>query len=196
MSTDKFDLFSYFQVFSSIQTEAHIICEKPSKMHKRFKVENEENDQQDDGSLSESSDEDILHVTREVVRCNSFPLNSERKMSAVQPSKFILKPYYLKFIVALPKISVWKKENPLKTKVTKVPVFVRGQMSTTNSTPNCSYTENVNYKPSESDTSGDCDALVVDWKNMAPLKITNISELQTNDLLQFKVSDFYFYDSL
>lgn len=83
-------------------------------------------------------------------------------------------------------ILVWKKEKPFKTKVTNVPIFVRGQMCTSkNSTPNCSYSEN---KQSESDTNEDCDALVVDWKNMGSLKITNISELQINDLLQFKVS--------
>jgi len=34
--------------------------------------------------------------------------------------------------------------------------------------------------------------LVVDWKNMAQIKITNITELQISDLLQFKVS-FYYY---
>jgi len=30
--------------------------------------------------------------------------------------------------------------------------------------------------------------LVVDWKNMSQIKITNITELQTYDLLQFKAS--------
>lgn len=30
--------------------------------------------------------------------------------------------------------------------------------------------------------------LVVDWKNMNPVKISNISELQIHDLIQFKVS--------
>lgn len=33
--------------------------------------------------------------------------------------------------------------------------------------------------------------LVVDWKNMTPVKITNISELQVHDLLQFKVSIYF-----
>lgn len=37
------------------------------------------------------------------------------------------------------------------------------------------------------------DMLVVDWKNMTPLKITSISELQVHDLLQFKVSGFFLY---
>lgn len=59
-------------------------------MHKRFKLDNEENNQLDDSSLSESSDEDILQVTREVFCCNSLPSNSEEKMKTVQPSKFIL----------------------------------------------------------------------------------------------------------
>lgn len=34
--------------------------------------------------------------------------------------------------------------------------------------------------------------LVVDWKNMSQIKITNITELQISDLLQFKAS-FYYY---
>lgn len=36
--------------------------------------------------------------------------------------------------------------------------------------------------------------LVVDWKSMTPVKITNISELQVHDLLQFKVS--IYFDSM
>jgi len=36
--------------------------------------------------------------------------------------------------------------------------------------------------------------LVVDWKNMSQIKITNITELQISDLLQFKAS-FYYYIS-
>lgn len=56
-----------------------------------------------------------------------------------------------------------------------------------NSIQNTSYTENENNKTSES-TSEDYDILVVDWKNMSPIKITNISELQIYDMIQFKVS--------
>jgi len=33
--------------------------------------------------------------------------------------------------------------------------------------------------------------LVVDWKNMSQIKITNITELQIYDLLQFKASFYY-----
>jgi len=36
--------------------------------------------------------------------------------------------------------------------------------------------------------------LVVDWKNMTQIKITNITELQIYDLLQFRVS-FHYYIS-
>jgi len=36
--------------------------------------------------------------------------------------------------------------------------------------------------------------LVVDWKNMTQIKITNITELQIYDLLQFRAS-FYYYIS-
>lgn len=42
-----------------------------------------------------------------------------------------------------------------------------------------------------SSTSEDCDMLVVDWKDMAPVQILNISDLQIHDLLQFKVSIYY-----
>lgn len=40
---------------------------------------------------------------------------------------------------------------------------------------------------SKSNTSEDYDVLVVDWKNMTPMKISNLSDLQVSDLIQFKV---------
>lgn len=56
-----------------------------------------------------------------------------------------------------------------------------------NSLQNSSHTENEKDKTSESNASEDCDVLVVDWKNMSPLKVSNIFELQIHDLIQFKV---------
>jgi len=74
-------------------------------------------------------------------------------------------------------------------------VFVRGQISTpTTPTINSSCIENENNKSSDSIISEHCDMLVVDWKNMSQIKITNITELQIYDLLQFKAS-FYYYIS-
>lgn len=83
-----------------------------------------------------------------------------------------------------------KKENVLKS--SKVPVFVRGQTCTPkNSIQNGLYTENNDNKTTESSISEDCDMLVVDWKNMSPVQVLNISDLQIHDLLQFKVSVYY-----
>lgn len=76
----------------------------------------------------------------------------------------------------------------MKTKITKVPVFVRGQSCTSkNSLGNSSYIENENIQISDSYSSENYDMLVVDWKNLNPVKISNISELEIHDLLQFKV---------
>lgn len=99
--------------------------------------------------------------------------------------KFIVTAYYL--------ISVWKNEKPLNIKFNKVPVFVRGQTCTPkSSTQNSSYIENENNQSNDSVISENCDMLVVDWKNMSQIKITNITELQTYDLLQFKASLYYY----
>jgi len=78
------------------------------------------------------------------------------------------------------------------TKFTKVPVFIRGQSSTPiNSVQNNSFTENDDNKTIESNTTEDY-MLVVDWKNMSPVKVSNISELQIHDVLQFKASLFLY----
>lgn len=88
-----------------------------------------------------------------------------------------------------------KYEKPLNIKFNKVPVFVRGQTCTTKaSTENSSFTEYENNKSNDSILSENCDMLIVDWKNMSQIKITNITELQTYDLLQFKAS-FHYYIS-
>lgn len=88
-----------------------------------------------------------------------------------------------------------KYEKPLNIKFNKVPVFVRGQTCTPKaSTENSSFTEYENNKSNDSILSENCDMLIVDWKNMSQIKITNITELQTYDLLQFKAS-FYYYIS-
>lgn len=90
-------------------------------------------------------------------------------------------------------ISVWKQENvsskPFKTKVGQVPVFVRPPKCTsTKSTQNSFHLEDENFKANECSVNENYDMLVVDWKNMSTIKISNISELKLHDLLQFKVS--------
>ncbi|CAH1707954.1 uncharacterized protein LOC114128600 isoform X1 [Aphis gossypii] len=152
-------------------SETSIVSSKEvCKMHKRFKLDNAEN-LQEDSSPSIQSEEEKLEVTREVFRCDSLAtptLNSKEQKS-----------------ISLP---IWKNENQLNIKFHKVPVFVRGQKCTPiTSTQNNSYTENENNKSSDSITSEICDMLVVDWKNMSQIKITNITELQISDLLQFKI---------
>lgn len=77
----------FFQGFSNTQSE--IFQEPPNvpkKLHKRFKLDNGENNQQQD--VSESSDDDCLQVSREVFVCNSssFNDNDERKNN-IQPGK-------------------------------------------------------------------------------------------------------------
>lgn len=107
--------------------------------------------------------------------------------------------YYLKCIIKYHSILAWTEEKPLKTKrnkVNNVPVFTRGpklnsENSIQNDFLNPFYSKNDNNITNESDNE-DCDMLIVDWKNMTPIKITDISELQPYDLIQFKVSDFLF----
>lgn len=149
-------------------SETSIVSSKEAcKMHKRFKLDNAENPQED-SSPSIDSEEENLEVTREIFRCDSLvtpALNSKEQKSKSLP--------------------IWKNEN---IKFHKVPVFVRGQKCTPiTSTQNNSYTKNENNKSSDSIISENCDMLVVDWKNMSQIKITNITELQISDLLQFKI---------
>ncbi|XP_022174412.1 uncharacterized protein LOC111036624 isoform X2 [Myzus persicae] len=139
-----------------------------SKMHKRFKLDNGENNQEEGCSPSINSEEPNFHVTREVSRCDSPALNSKEQKNI--------------------SLSAWKNEKPFNIKFNKVPVFVRGQTCTPKtSTQNSSYIENENNKSNDSILSENCDMLVVDWKNMSQIKITNLTELQIYDLLQFKI---------
>lgn len=54
-------------------------------MHKRFKLDNEENNTQEDCSPSINSEEPNLHVTREVFRCDSPTLNSKEQTNISLP---------------------------------------------------------------------------------------------------------------
>ncbi|CAI6350932.1 unnamed protein product [Macrosiphum euphorbiae] len=148
-------------------SETSIISSKEaSKLHKRFKLDNGENNLQEGCSPSINSEE--LHVTTEVFRCDSPTLNSKEQTN-----------------ISLP---VWNYEKPLNIKFNKVPVFVRGQTCTPKAfTENSSSIENENNKSNDSIISENCDMLVVDWKNMTQIKITNITELQIYDLLQFRI---------
>lgn len=76
-------------------------------------------------------------------------------------------------------------------KFTKVPVFVRSKTCLdVNSTPNGSILEKYDNMSVASSTNEDCDVmLVVDWKNMSPVKLSSITELQLHDLIQFKVNN-------
>lgn len=65
-------------------------------------------------------------------------------------------------------------------------------MLTPNSLNNSSYAENKNHTNSISNTIEDNDVEVIDWKTMSKIKITNISELQIYDKLQFKVMDSFY----
>lgn len=58
---------------------------EPNKMHKRFKLDHEENYQQEESSSSDTSIEEVLHVTREVFRCGSSSSNFEKKQKTIQP---------------------------------------------------------------------------------------------------------------
>lgn len=87
-------------------------------------------------------------------------------------------------------ISVSKKIKP-KSKLAKVPVFVRGQMLTPSSL-NSSSSENENHTNTVNNIIEHNDPEVVDWKDMSKINITNISELQVHDILQFKVSDSFY----
>jgi hypothetical protein len=51
-------------------------------MHKRFKLENEQGNEDNSSSGSDES----LHVQREVFRCNSSSQNVVKKDDAIQPS--------------------------------------------------------------------------------------------------------------
>lgn len=53
-------------------------------MHKRFKLDNEENNQQD-YSTAVSSDESV-HVTKEVFRCNSSGVVDLKNNNPIHPS--------------------------------------------------------------------------------------------------------------
>lgn len=76
----------------------------------------------------------------------------------------------------------------------KVPVFERNKKCTPNNTKqNGVHTLNGMDKNDETTSNENYDIMVVDWKNMTPLKISDISELQVHDLIQFKVS-VYFID--
>lgn len=76
---------NFFQGFSDIQPEIYLTSPNiPSKMHKRFKLDNEEN-KQEDNNVSESSDDDCLQVTREVFVCNSSLNSNEEKKNNIQP---------------------------------------------------------------------------------------------------------------
>jgi len=59
-------------------------------MHKRFKLDNGENNEQDVCSPSTNSEEPNLHVTREVFRCDSFSLNSKEQKNITLPSMLSL----------------------------------------------------------------------------------------------------------
>ncbi|XP_025195048.1 uncharacterized protein LOC112594469 [Melanaphis sacchari] len=150
-------------------SETSIVSSKETcKMHKRFKLDNTENLHLEDSSHSIHSEEEKLEVTREIFRCDSPALNLKEQKNI--------------------KLPIWKNEKPLNIKFHKVPVFVRGQACTPiTSTQNINYTENENNKSSDSNLSENCDMLVVDWKNMSQIKVTNITELQIHDLLQFKI---------
>lgn len=89
-------------------------------------------------------------------------------------------------------ISVWKNVKPIKSKLAKVPVFVRGQTLTPNSLNNSSFSENENHSNTINNIMEHNDPEVVDWKDMSKINITNISELQIHDILQFKVSDSFY----
>lgn len=91
-------------------------------------------------------------------------------------------------------ISAIKKENSYKSKskFNQVPVFVRGQnvVQQQTSTQNNSYAENFDDNTICSNSNKDYDLLVVDWKNMNQIKISNIAELEMHDLIQFKVGKY------
>lgn len=70
-------------------SETSIVSSKEAcKMHKRFKLDNAENFQED-SSPSIHSEEEKLEITREVFRCNSLTtpaLNSKEQKSISLPS--------------------------------------------------------------------------------------------------------------
>jgi len=54
-------------------------------MHKRFKLDNGENNHQEGCSPSIHSEEESLHVKREVFRCHSPALNSKEQKNIGLP---------------------------------------------------------------------------------------------------------------
>lgn len=67
-------------------SETSIISSKEAgKLHKRFKLDNEEKNIQENGSASINSEEPNLHVTREVFCCDSPALNSKEQTNISLP---------------------------------------------------------------------------------------------------------------
>jgi len=62
-----------------------ISSNEASKMHKRFKLDNGENNQQEGCSPSINSEEPNFHVTREVSLCDSPALNSKEQKNISLP---------------------------------------------------------------------------------------------------------------
>lgn len=59
-------------------------------MHKRFKLDNGENNEQDVCSPPANSEEPNFHVTRDVFRCDSLALNSKEQKNITPPSMLYL----------------------------------------------------------------------------------------------------------
>jgi len=136
-------------------------CDESNKVHKRFILEDVEDNKI---NISSSSDESV-HVVREIIRCNS-PFPNSTKNNVTQPSV--------------------QKQKPFRsTKIIKVPVFERIKKCTANNTTQNGV--NTLNEMGENNLSENYDMMVVDWKNMTPSKISDISELRVYDLIQFKV---------
>lgn len=74
-------------------------------------------------------------------------------------------------------------------KFTKVPVFVRSKTCfDVNSTPNGSFLEKHDNMSVANSTNEHCDVLNVDC-DTSPVKVSSITELQSDDLIQFKVNN-------
>jgi hypothetical protein len=68
-------------------SETSIVSSKETcKMHKRFKLDNVENLNQEDSSHSIHSEEENLEVTREVFRCDSPALTFKEQKDTKLPS--------------------------------------------------------------------------------------------------------------
>ncbi|XP_050522851.1 uncharacterized protein LOC126895244 isoform X2 [Daktulosphaira vitifoliae] len=165
---DNISMNNYNGVYDTV---SQLTLNNEKKNHKRFKMEEEENGKTFNGSESISSIEETFHITREVYSCNSSYLDIEENTVVSKP-KTEWKQYQFKTI-------------PSNNK--SVPIFIRGQThkASNNYSQNNSVVEN-NFENKTPNYNDDCDMLVVDWKNMSPVKIKDLTELKIYDLLQFK----------